>query len=221
MGKLENKKIVMFDMDGTILNTYDDILNATNYALKHFGLPEKKYEEMRFNVGYGAYKQIEKSAPEGTPKEKVEEILNFYLPYYNEHSLDATRPYDGIVDVMKKIRNAGMKVAVISNKPDKIVQSLIKQYYEGACDMALGEISGLKLKPAPDMIDKVLKEFNLSSSDSVYVGDTDVDIETAKNSNMDMITVLWGFRDKDFLTKCGGTNFVNAPQEILSTLGLE
>lgn len=213
-----NKKIAMFDMDGTVLNTFEDIVNATNYVLEKFGLPKRSREEMKFNVGYGAYRQIEGSVPSGTPKELIDKIYEFYLPYYNEHSLIETKPYDGIVKVMEEIRKSGLKVAIISNKPNPTVQLLKDKFFSKACDISIGAMDGLNIKPSSDMINKILAEYNLDAKDSVYIGDTEVDIATAVNSNMDMIVVTWGFRDVDFLKSNGGKNFVNSPEEILKVL---
>lgn len=214
------KKAVIFDLDGTLLNTLDDLADSTNYALSRFGYPTRTIEEVRQFVGNGVAKLIERAIPEGKNNPNFEKCLAIFKENYAQNMYNETAPYNGIIEMLSNLKSKGIKIAVVSNKFDLAVKELCKKYFEGFIDFAAGEneAQGIKKKPAPDTVISVLNEFNFASEDAVYVGDSDVDIMTAKNSKMPCISVTWGFRDEKFLLENGATILINAPSEIYNHL---
>lgn len=214
------KKAVIFDLDGTLLNTLDDLADSTNYALSRFGYPTRTIEEVRQFVGNGVAKLIERAIPEGKNNPNFEKCLAIFKENYAQNMYNKTAPYNGIIEMLSNLKSKGIKIAVVSNKFDLAVKELCKKYFEGFIDFAAGEneAQGIKKKPAPDTVISVLNEFNFASEDAVYVGDSDVDIMTAKNSKMPCISVTWGFRDEKFLLENGATILINAPSEIYNHL---
>lgn len=214
------KKAVIFDLDGTLLNTLDDLADSTNYALSRFGYPTRTIDEVRQFVGNGVAKLIERAIPEGKNNPNFEKCLAIFKENYAQNMYNKTAPYNGIIEMLSNLKSKGIKIAVVSNKFDLAVKELCKKYFEGVIDFAAGEneAQGIKKKPAPDTVISVLNEFNFDSEDAVYVGDSDVDIMTAKNSKMPCISVTWGFRDEKFLLENGATILINAPSEIYNHL---
>ncbi len=214
------KKTVIFDLDGTLLNTLDDLADSTNYALSKFGYPTRTIEEVRQFVGNGVAKLIERAIPEGKNNPNFEKCLAIFKENYAQNMYNKTAPYNGIIEMLSNLKSKGIKIAVVSNKFDLAVKELCKKYFEGFIDFAAGEneAQGIKKKPAPDTVISVLNEFNFAPEDAVYVGDSDVDIMTAKNSKMSCISVTWGFRDEKFLLENGATILINAPSEIYNHL---
>lgn len=214
------KKAVIFDLDGTLLNTLDDLADSTNYALSRFGYPTRTIEEVRQFVGNGVAKLIERAIPEGKNNPNFEKCLAIFKENYAQNMYNKTAPYNGIIEMLSNLKSKGIEIAVVSNKFDLAVKELCKKYFEGFIDFAAGEneAQGIKKKPAPDTVISVLNEFNFASEDAVYVGDSDVDIMTAKNSKMPCISVTWGFRDEKFLLENGATILINAPSEIYNHL---
>lgn len=214
------KKAVIFDLDGTLLNTLDDLADSTNYALSRFGYPTRTIEEVRQFVGNGVAKLIERAIPEGKNNPNFEKCLAIFKENYAQNMYNKTAPYNGIIEMLSNLKSRGIKIAVVSNKFDLAVKELCKKYFEGFIDFAAGEneAQGIKKKPAPDTVISVLNEFNFAPEDAVYVGDSDVDIMTAKNSKMPCISVTWGFRDEKFLLENGATILINAPSEIYNHL---
>lgn len=214
------KKAVIFDLDGTLLNTLDDLADSTNYALSRFGYPTRTIEEVRQFVGNGVAKLIERAIPEGKNNPNFEKCLAIFKENYAQNMYNKTAPYNGIIEMLSNLKSKGIKIAVVSNKFDLAVKELCKKYFEGFIDFAVGEneAQGIKKKPAPDTVLSVLSEFNFAPEDAVYVGDSDVDIMTAKNSKMPCISVTWGFRDEKFLLENGATILINAPSEIYNHL---
>lgn len=214
------KKTVIFDLDGTLLNTLDDLADSTNYALSKFGYPTRTIEEVRQFVGNGVAKLIERAIPEGKNNPNFEKCLAIFKENYAQNMYNKTAPYNGIIEMLSNLKSRGIKIAVVSNKFDLAVKELCKKYFEGFIDFAAGEneAQGIKKKPAPDTVISVLNEFNFAPEDAVYVGDSDVDIMTAKNSKMPCISVTWGFRDKKFLLENDATILINAPSEIYNHL---
>lgn len=208
-------KAVIFDMDGTILNTLEDLKNATNYSLRQFGMPERSLEEVRMFVGNGIRKLVERAVPAGTPKEKIDQILDVFLEYYEIHSADNTSPYPGILELVEKLKKSGIKTAVSTNKANVPAQELGREYFNGIFDLIVGQQDGLKVKPAPDSVNKILSILDIQKKDAIYIGDSDVDVQTAKNSGLDFIGVSWGFRGREFLEKNGAKNIVDNANEIL------
>ena len=192
-------KLAVFDMDGTILNTLEDLADSTNYALKANGLPERTIDEVRIFLGNGIRLLIERAVPTDTDKELTDKVFDTFKEYYKTHCAVKTRPYDGIKDVLLELRKAGCLTAVVSNKADFAVQDLCKDYFDNLFDFAIGEREGIKKKPAPDSVFEVLSKLNVEKDNAVYIGDSDVDFATSVNAGMDVIMVGWGFRDAEFL----------------------
>ena len=207
--------IAIFDLDGTILNTLEDLADSTNYALKTCGYPERTMDEVRQFVGNGIRKLMERAVPEGTPVEEIDRVHETFTAHYKVHCADKTRPDDGIMELLQNLKKDGCKLAVVSNKADYGVQELCKQYFDGVFDFAVGEREGIRKKPAPDSVNEVLKTLRCSRDWAVYIGDSDVDIQTAANAQMDHIIVEWGFRDVPFLISKGAKVLVEKPEEIL------
>lgn len=210
------KKIVIFDLDGTLLNTLDDLADSTNFALSKFNYPTRTIEEVRQFVGNGVAKLIERAIPEGKNNSNFEKCLAIFKENYAQNMYNKTAPYNGISDMLANLKSKGLKIAVVSNKFDLAVKELCQKYFNGYIDFAAGEneAAGIKKKPAPDTVLEVLKEFNLKPNEAIYVGDSDVDIMTAKNSDMPCISVTWGFRDEKFLLSYGATILIDSPDEI-------
>lgn len=196
-------KAAVFDMDGTILNTIEDLTDSTNYALTHHGYPDRTIDEVRRFVGNGIRKLIERAVPEGTATADIDAVFSTFAKYYKEHSAIKTRPYDGIHDAIARLRKAGVFTAVVSNKADFAVQDLCKCYFPGMFDFALGEKTGINKKPAPDMVEEALRNLGVDKKDAVYIGDSEVDLMTAANSGTDVIMVGWGFREEQFILSQG------------------
>lgn len=207
-------KLAVFDMDGTILDTLEDLKDSTNFALEKCGYPTRSYDEVRRFVGNGIRKLIERAVPEGLTTEQIDRVHEVFTEHYKVHCADTTKAYDGIKPLLEKLRASGVKTAVVSNKADYGVQELCKEYFDGLFDYAVGEREGIRRKPAPDAVNEALRVLGMSKSEAVYIGDSDVDFETAKNAELPCISVLWGFRDEEFLREKGATLFVHDPAEI-------
>ena len=211
-------KLAVFDMDGTILNTLEDLADSTNYALKANGLPERTIDEVRRFVGNGIRLLIERAVPTDTDKKLTDKVFDTFKEYYKTHCAVKTRPYDGIKDVLLELRKAGCLTAVVSNKADFAVQDLCKDYFDNLFDFAIGEREGIKKKPAPDSVFEVLSKLNVEKDNAVYIGDSDVDFATSVNAGMDVIMVGWGFRDAEFLREKGVKRIIKQPSEILDII---
>ena len=211
-------KLTIFDMDGTILNTIDDLTDATNYALRKHGLRELTVKEECMIVGNGLFTTAKRAVPEGTDEETLNAVFTDFAAYYKEHNEDKTRPYEGIVEVIHALRKAGVKTAVVSNKADYAVKSLVKKYFEDCFDMAMGETPGFALKPDKAMVDEILRSLGTERNDAVYIGDSNVDLLTAENSGMDCIAVSWGFRGHAKLLEYGAKTIIDKPEEILDLI---
>lgn len=208
-------KLVIFDMDGTILNTLEDLADSINYALSANGYAGRTLDEVRCFVGNGIRKLVERAVPEGTGEAEKERVYESFTAHYKVHCADKTRPYDGIVELLKSLREAGCMTAVVSNKADYGVQILCDDYFPGLFDAAVGERPGICRKPSPDSVNEVLAKLDVSRGQAVYVGDSDVDVETAKNAGLACIAVEWGFRDRNFLLAHGADVIVSEPHEVL------
>ena len=208
-------ELIVFDMDGTILDTLEDLKNSMNYTLKLHNMPERTLDEIRSFVGNGIRKLIERAVPAGTSEHRIYEIQGDFMEHYGIHCADCTKPYDGVIDLIKELKNQGYKTAVVSNKADGAVQELCVQYFPGLFDLAIGERPEIAKKPAPDMVNIALEQLQIPHEKAVYIGDSDVDVATARNSNLDMIAVDWGFRTREFLVEQGARIIVSKPNEIL------
>ncbi len=209
---------IVWDMDGTVLNTLIDLRDSVNYVLRKYNMPEHTIEEYRRYFGSGIRYALECAVVDGTPSETINEMLPIFKEHYDVHCLDNTCPYDGILDAMKKLKERGYKMAIVSNKIDSAVKELNEKFFKEYVDVAIGETSGTKRKPAPDMVEQALKELGSSKEESIYIGDSEVDLQTARNSNLPCISVLWGFRDKDYLIKQGATTFAETPENLVQLL---
>lgn len=205
---------VLFDMDGTILDTLEDMHDSVNATLRHFSLPEQSMDETRAYVGNGAARLISLSVPAGTDAETTERVLSWYKPYYNDHSCIKTKPYAGIPELLETLRGAGVKLAVVSNKPDETVGLLAELFFKGLFHSAVGESAGIRRKPAPDTVNAAVEAMGLPKSRCVYVGDSEVDVQTAKNAGLPCIAVAWGFRSEAELRAAGAETVVRTPEEL-------
>ena len=211
-------QLAIFDMDGTILNTLEDLKNSINHALRVNGFPEHTLDEVRSFVGNGTAKLVERSVPVHTDAEKQKQVLASFDEYYAVHCAEATKPYEGIRELLLSLREHGVKTAVVSNKPDYGVQALCKQYFLGLFDFAIGMKDGMRKKPDPDAVLEVLQYLNVEKENAVFVGDSDVDVKTALNAGLFCIGVTWGFRDRELLIKTGANRIADHSQEIADYL---
>ncbi|MBQ2961070.1 MAG: HAD-IA family hydrolase [Oscillospiraceae bacterium] len=207
-------KAVLYDMDGTVLDTLGDLVNAVNYTMEHFGCPAHGEKEIMSFLGNGAKNLITCSAPAGTAPEKIDEMLEFYLPWYNSHCTILTAPYEGIIELMQELKANGVKQAVISNKQDSAVKPLAAQYFPGLLESALGESEKVKKKPNPDAVLAALKELGVDKSEAIYVGDSEVDVATAINADMACAAVSYGFRSEEELIAAGAKLICHSVKEL-------
>lgn len=207
----------IFDLDGTLLDTLQDLAASVNYALRKHGMPEHSIDDVRRFVGNGVRLLMERAIPDGARNPDFEATFATFREHYMHHSLDTTRPYPGIPEVLAELKARGCRLAVVSNKMMAATQELIRHFFPDTIEVAIGEheAEGIRKKPAPDTVFAALKELGVDKNGAVYVGDSDVDIQTARNSGLPCISVLWGFRDKEFLIKNGGETFVSKPSELL------
>ena len=207
----------IFDLDGTLLDTLTDLAASTNYALRTHGMPEHTIDEVRRFVGNGVRKLMERAVPDGADNPVFDEAFATFRQYYMEHSLDTTRPYEGIPDMLAALKAKGCHLAVVSNKMMAATQELCRHFFPETIEVAIGEneAEGIRKKPAPDTVIAALRQLGVGEEGAVYVGDSDVDIDTARNSNLPCISVLWGFRDRDFLLQHGASTLISAPKELL------
>jgi len=208
----------IFDLDGTLLDTLDDLMASVNYALRQYGMPEHSREDICRFVGNGVRLLMVRAVPDGEKNPQFEACFNTFREHYMLHSLDTTRPYKGIPELLTELKRRGKRMAVVSNKFYAATQELCRHFFPDTIEVAIGEheSEGIRKKPAPDTVNEALRQLGVNKSGSVYVGDSDVDLQTARNSELPCISVLWGFRDKEFLTKNGATTFVDAPRDILA-----
>lgn len=210
-------KAVIFDLDGTLLNTLTDLSASVNYTLERFGFPLRSAREVRSYLGNGIRALVEKSLP-ADKKDMTDECLKVFKDYYDIHKDDNTAPYNGIVDMLRSVKAAGLKTAIVSNKYDAAVQYLKDVTFSGLIDFAVGEGNGIAAKPAPDGVWLALKKLNAVNEESVYVGDSEVDLMTAENSGLKCVAVTWGFRDREELILRGAKNVIDAPDRLASLL---
>lgn len=210
------KCAVLFDLDGTLLDTFEDLFNAINHMLREYGYPERAPREVRRFLGNGAADLVHRSMPEGVDGETENRFFEEYKVYYNEHSQIFTKPYDGVLEVLRTLRAHGVKTAVVSNKPDLTVGGLCEKYFEGLVDLAVGDRADLERKPSPDPIFYAMKR--LGCDGAVYVGDSEVDVEAARNAGLPCVTVTWGFRDRDVLEEAGAQIFADVASQLEKAL---
>jgi phosphoglycolate phosphatase len=217
--------LAIFDMDWTILNTIDDLADSLNVILERYSMPLHTVDQVRFMVGNGIPKLIERAIPNGRDNSKFDEILKEYIAYYEEHSAIKTRPYDGIVEAVKALRKSGVKIAVNTNKVEAAALDLVAKYFPDCFDIVSGSRPGLPPKPAPDGVYEILKRAGIDGKSegqkAVFIGDSDVDLQTGINAGLDVIGVDWGFRGKAFLLEHGATedNIVMKADALVEKIG--
>ena len=207
-------KAVLFDMEGTLLDTLEDLCDSTNHALAQMGYPLRGIEEIRRFIGNGAEKQIRRAVPEGTSEGKIMETLAAFRAYYQDHCQIKTKVYDGLLDVLSELKEKGVKMAVVSNKPDAAVKKLSREYFGDRLDYAIGPSDGVRCKPYPDMAEEALKALGVEKKDAVFVGDSEVDVQTGLNAGLDVIAVSWGFRSREVVIEAGASKIADNASEL-------
>ena len=207
----------IFDLDGTLLDTLGDLAASVNYALRTHGMPEHSVDDVRRFVGNGVRKLMERAVPDGADNPRFDAAFTTFRQHYMAHSLDTTRPYEGIPEALEALKARGCHLAVVSNKMMAATQELCRHFFPDTIEVAIGEdeAAGIRRKPAPDTVFAALKALGVGKENAVYVGDSDVDIQTACNAGLPCISVLWGFRDRDFLLQNGAETFISTPSELL------
>lgn len=211
-------RAVVFDLDGTLLNTLEDLAAATNWALRSNGMPERTVDEVRQFVGNGVRRLIEQAVPAGTDEARFEHTFSDFKHYYVAHCQDKTCLYDGVAEMLQVLKAQGYHLAIVSNKLQAGVDELYERYFRETVQVAVGERPAMQRKPAPEMVLTALEAMGVDASEAVYVGDSDVDLATARNSGLPCISVLWGFRDKTFLEAHGATCFIERPDQLPTLL---
>jgi haloacid dehalogenase superfamily, subfamily IA, variant 3 with third motif having DD or ED/haloacid dehalogenase superfamily, subfamily IA, variant 1 with third motif having Dx(3-4)D or Dx(3-4)E len=213
-----NYSAVVFDMDGTILNTLDDLAAATNFALEANRLPLRTTEDVRRFVGNGVRRLVERAVPGETPPSVMDAVYADFSAYYAKHCADRTKPYDGMKELLSRLRTAGIKTAVVSNKDDYAVQTLARVYFPALFDAVVGVREGIKKKPAPDTVYEVMARLAVGKEQCIYVGDSEVDIETARNAGIPCVSVSWGFKGRPFLQEHNAVTIVDTAAELSAVL---
>lgn len=211
-------KMVIFDLDGTLLDTLDDLCNSVNYSLRTNNFPERSLAEVRTFVGNGIRLLIERSVPEGTSKELIDKTFECFKTYYAVHCNDKTKTYPGVMDMLKELKKNGYKIAVLSNKAQYAVTKLCYIYFNNLLDDAVGARENVAKKPSPDALYICAENNNINLNNVIYVGDSDVDVATANNAGVRGIAVTWGFRSRELLIKCGAENLADNTDELLQIL---
>ena len=204
---------IFFDLDGTVVDSLQDIVDAVNHSMDHFGLPRRSPEQLKPHLGWGVGHLMRAILPEHT-QAQVDEVLAHYRPYYAIHAGDSSRPFDGIIPMLERLKGEGMALAILSNKPDAAVQPLAERYFADVVRLAVGERENVRRKPSPDMVAAAADWLNVPLNRCLYVGDTEVDIDTAKNAGIDCVCVTWGFRTREQLKKAGAMTIVDTPEEL-------
>ena len=210
--------MAVFDLDGTLLNTLEDLADAVNYSLAQFGMPQRTIEEVRNYVGNGIRLLIERSVPNGTDLPVIDNVFECFKKYYQEHCNDKTKAYDGIIDMLKELKQSGIKLAVLSNKAQNAVTKLCDIYFDNLLDITFGAREGIAKKPDPDALLECAAIADIALEDIAYIGDSDVDVLTARNAGVDCIAVSWGFRDKGVLIKAGADKIADNIQVLKAEL---
>ncbi len=207
-------KAVIFDLDGTLLDTLDDLTNSVNYAMNSMGWEKKDRQEVRLFLGNGIRNLMKKCSPKDITDEEFEEGFKHFKEHYDIHNQDNTKPYTGTLEIMRNLKAKGIKMAIVSNKVQSAVDVLKDKFFNDVIEYALGDSPDMARKPAPDSCHKALELLGCKKEEAVYVGDSEVDIATAKNAGLDCIVVLWGFRDENFLIEQGGKVFAKTPEDV-------
>ena len=208
-------KAVIFDLDGTLLDTLKDLANSVNYALREFGYPERTIDEVRRFIGNGVIKLMERATPDGIDEEAFEKCFNTFRSHYLEHMYDNTKPYEGIIEMLSILKEKGVKTAVVSNKLHSGVVGLCEDFFGGQLTSAYGVNTEDERKPQPKNVFKALYDLGVGAEETVYVGDSDVDVQTAKNAGLKCIGVTWGFRSEEELLEAGAEYIAHSAEETV------
>lgn len=211
---MKKYKALIFDLDGTLTDSLQDLWLGTNHALRLMGWPERSLDEARKFVGNGVRMLIERAVPEGTAQEDADRCLQEFRSYYVKHCMDHTAPYPGIREMLAELDAEGYLMGIVSNKLQAGVSVMHREHFTPHVKVAIGEHTGVRRKPAPDMVMEAMRELGVEAAESVYVGDSDVDILTAKAAGLTCLSVLWGFRDREFLLRHGATTLMEKPSDI-------
>ncbi len=216
---MDTHGLVIFDLDGTLLNTLDDLADAVNHTLGEYGFPPKSTEHIRRSVGNGAANLLRQCVPGGSEHPEFEACLESYKDYYQKNLLIKTRPYDGIPELLAALRRRGIRIAVLSNKPDDAVKSLVREIFGPEIAAAAGESEQNRRKPSPDGVFQILRELGVSAGNTIYIGDSDVDVMTAHNAGLKAVGVTWGFRGRGVLESAGADYIIDRPEELDRLIG--
>ena len=209
---------IIFDLDGTLTDTLQDLANSVNYALRKMNWRERSLDEVRRFVGNGVRKLVQRAVPENTSEAEYESCFALFRQHYILHCQDNTRLYPGVREMLQEVHRRGYKTAIVSNKLQAGVDELYETFFRDVVDVAIGQREGVALKPAPDMVELALNQLGASKEETVYVGDSEVDVQTARNAGLRCISCLWGFRDREQLEAAGATQFISHPKELLSII---
>ena len=210
--------LAIFDLDGTLLDTLGDLHASVNFALKEFSFPERTIDEVRSFIGNGVVKLMERSTPDGTDDATQKECLDVFRAHYLEHMSDTTAPYANVVDLLSALRAKGIKIAVVSNKLHPAVEDLCESYFPGLIDKAVGVSVEAERKPSPINVIKTAEYFGTELKDCIYIGDSEVDVQTAHNASLQCIGITWGFRDKDCLVAHGCDFIADTADEVYNLI---
>ncbi len=215
------RKAILFDMDGTLLNTLEDLYYSTNAALAVYGFPKRTIEEVRQFVGNGLRNLMRQAVPDGEENSHFEDCMKTFKEHYGVHLDDHTGPYPGILKMLQILAEKGYVMGVVSNKPDFAVKDLAKRYFGEHILVAIGESEKVRRKPAPDTVEQAARALGVSMEDCIYVGDSEVDLETAKNCKIPCVSVSWGFRERELLEKLGAKEIADTTEELVKILTRE
>ena len=210
-------KAVIFDLDGTLLDTLEDLANASNFALKSSGFETHDIKDYTRFVGNGRYKLIERIVPDKYKQDKeiINNVLRLFDTYYGEHMVDMTKPYDGIIEMIEELKERNMKIAVVSNKPHEFAEDVVRRYFGDSFEITYGQRPNHPTKPDPKTVYEVMESLNIKEDECIYVGDSDVDVNTAKNAGVKSVGVAWGFRGEGELREAGADFIIKTPIELL------
>ena len=216
--RMKNIEAVIFDLDGTLLYTLDDLMISTNYALDKHGFETCSLEQIKYRVGNGVRELIKRCVPNGDENPRFEDVFEDFKEHYKIHCNDNSGPYEGITELLKELKKKGYKLAIVSNKFMDATKELAELYFKETIDVAIGEKEGIRKKPAPDTVIEAMRILEVTKEKCIYVGDSDVDIMTARNSDMPCISVAWGFRTRKEQEEAGGRIFAEKPADIIDIL---
>lgn len=212
------RKLVIFDLDGTLLYTLEDLMQSVNFTLDLFGYEARTLEEISSFVGNGIQHLLRQALPANISEEEFNSCFACFKDHYSKHCCEKTRPYDGIMEVLNVLKNRGIKVGVVSNKFQSAAEEVCEHYFEGLYDAVMGESEVCRRKPSPDGINMMCEKFGVEKDETIFFGDSEVDVKTGDNAGVYCVSVLWGFRDREFLARHGAKLFVSNPLDIVDMI---